>query len=394
MLLTYLRKELLSLFRDRNIVLYGLIVPVFLYPSLLFGITQIGQYIAGVRQKNKPRIAVADYPELASFLRRQAKGSLQVIGVHETTARSVREGELDLALNAARDRATCRLEYDSSRGSSVLALERVQPLLKAFARQVELRKGLELGVARERLEAQRLSQVNVADPVRSTRSLLSFVLPLVLVLMCSFGATYPALELTAGERERSTAETTILLPLARRQIALGKSLAVSCAAFLALLVNLGAMLFSAGPMLANLHGGAATLPSLAWQTLPLILCFGALLSVVFGNLFLLVGSYAKTYREAQAFVTPLQVVVMLPALATLLPGAELDAVTAIFPIYNAGLAFRQSLLDELGVVPVLLSLASLGLFSLICFRATVRRLSDTAYVLGFKDPDQLSEVHA
>jgi ABC-type Na+ efflux pump permease subunit len=282
-----------------------------------------------------------------------------------------------------------RVAYDGGRGKSKLALARLEPLLAEYGREVEIQAGLRAGLPLTWLRGAEIHEREVSDPEQATRWLLALVLPLVLVLMCSFGATYPAVELTAGERERRSAETTILLPLPRSQIALGKSMAVTTAAFLALSINLCAMLLSAGPMVASIEGGAATLPNLAWRHLPLIACFGALLSVAFANLFLLAGSYAKNYREAQAFVTPLQVLVMVPALLSLLPGAEFNSLTALVPIYNASLAFRAALLGDAQPLPILVSLGSLGLFALLCFRATVRRLSDTAFVLGFKDPDQL-----
>ena len=51
MLRTYWMKELRVLFRDRNILLYGLLLPIFLYPTLLFGITQIRLYTEGLHER-------------------------------------------------------------------------------------------------------------------------------------------------------------------------------------------------------------------------------------------------------------------------------------------------------------------------------------------------------
>jgi len=152
-----------------------------------------------------------------------------------------------------------------------------------------------------------------------------------------------------------------------------------------------AMLVAAGPLISQVRGGSASIPSLAWQSLPLVLCFGLLLSLVFGTLFMLAGSYAKTFREAQAFVTPLQLLMMLPAILTLLPSASLDATTAWIPIFNAGLAFRAALLGDIDVQATATTLLSLSLCGLLCFRTTVRRLSNTSFALGFADSDGLRE---
>ena len=392
MLRTYWLKELRTLFRDRNILLYGLLLPIFLYPTLLFGVTQARSYTQGLRDQNRPKIAVVGNTELLEFLQRRAGDKLHLQTLEGNKAKLLQDGTLDAVVAPLLGGETFRLEFDSTRGASRMAKERLDPLIRAFRREVEINAARHAGLDPLPWTGEYISHLDVADSQEQARRLLSMVLPLVLLIMCSFGATYPAVELTAGERERNTVETTYLLPATRAQIALGKSLAVSLAAFVALLVNLLAMFASAGPMLAHLDGGVLALPSLAAHSVPLILAFGALLSVVFANLFLLVGSYAKTYREAQAFVTPLQVLVMLPAMLTLLPGAHLTPTTALIPIYNAGLTFRLCLAEEVEAVPVILGLASLACFALICFRATVRRLSDTAFVLGFRDHDQLTTV--
>jgi ABC-type Na+ efflux pump permease subunit len=389
----YWIKELRSLFRDRNIKVYGLLLPVFLYPGLLFGLGQIKLYLEGRRDATRPAVAVVGDQALYDFLAERGP-SLRLQSLPGDAAELLPAGSIDLVVTPIRDGEALRVDHDSARGSSLLALQRVRPLLTEYGREVEIRQGLALGLSRRQLEGIEVKVEDATDPERATRWLLATILPLVLVVMCTFGATYPAVDLTAGERERRTVETTALLPMSRGQIALGKCLAVGAAAFLALLVNLGAMLLSAGPMVAGFEGGPAALPGLAWECLPLIVCFGLLLSIVFANLFLLVGSYARNYREAQAYVTPLQVVVMAPALLTLLPGSELNPMTALIPVYNAALAFRAALLGEVQPLPVLLSLASLGLFSLLCFRAAVQRLSDTRFVLGFHDPDQLAGTKA
>ncbi len=391
---TYWLKELRSLFRDRNILVYGLLLPVFLYPSLLFGITQIQLYTQGLRERVRPTVAIPRQPKLAAFVGKAAGDSVHVVELAGDAAELLGSGSLDLVVTPLHSGKTVRLEYVSGRADSELALERIEPIVRDYGSTVERELGTSLGLDPDSFAPDRVQITDVADPEVQTRFMLATLLPLVLVVMCTFGATYPAIDLTAGERERHSAETTILLPIPRRQVALGKCLAVTTAAFVALLVNLLAMLLSAGPTLAHIHGGASTLPGLAWESLPLVVIYGLLLSFVFSNLFLLAGSYAKNYREAQAYITPLQVVTMLPALLTLMPGAELNPTTAVIPVYNAALAFRASLLGELSTVPVVVSLASLALFSLVCFRATARRLSDTAYVLGFHDPDQLAEAKA
>lgn len=383
----YCAKELRSLLRDRNIVVYGLLLPLFLYPLLLFSISELRQLTTGMRERMEPTIAMQGLPELETHLHELVPPP-RTLPLTGGAGEALERGAADLVIVRAAGSERLVVSHDSTSGPSRIALERFGPAIEAWRRQAERE---ELVRQRKWVERSDVVFVDASIETNSTRELLATLLPLILIIMCTFGATWPAIELTAGERERSCAETTFLLPLSRHDVALGKTLAVTAAAFTSLCVHLFAMLVAAGPLLAQIRGGASALPSLAWTTLPIVLCYGVLLSIVFGAIFLLVGSYAKTFREAQAFVTPVQLVMMLPAMLTLLPSAELDATTAWIPVYNAGLAFRAALLGNIDLTATATSLASLSLCALLCFRTTVRRLSDTAFALGFADGDRLRE---
>ncbi len=386
-------KELRSLFRDRNILLYGVLLPLFLYPALLFGVSQIKLYNQGLTERARPVVALASAPQLMPYLQEHAKGSYKLQTLRGSSAQALEDQIADLIVTARPGELGYAVEYDSTRGASLLALERLRPLLQNYQQHVEMTKGRTLGISEVDLRGPEVRSVNVADAAKTGRYLISIILPLILIVMCTFGATYPALELTAGERENFTAETTMLLPVSRHAVALAKCIAVTAASFLALVINLIAMLLSAGPMLASLQGATASLPSIAWMSIPWLFIFGLLISTLCANVFLLVGSFAKNSREAQAYATPVQVAVLAPALCTLIPGSELTIWTAAIPVYNAGLLFRAAFQGEIEMAPLLVSAISMGTFSWICFRLCVRRLSTSAGALGIAEEKTLMELH-
>ena len=81
------------------------------------------------------------------------------------------------------------------------------------------------------------------------RSTYAYVNPAV---VAARGFRAVAVDLTAGEKERSTAETTMLLPLPRSSVLQGKILAVSVTAVMATFLNLLALGLSAEHLLASL----------------------------------------------------------------------------------------------------------------------------------------------
>jgi ABC-2 type transport system permease protein/sodium transport system permease protein len=136
---------------------------------------------------------------------------------------------------------TIELWADSSQPASIAArrilVERVQ--------------WLKLGVATERLAVTDPGQSDFAPKVElqtigsdSGTSMLATLVPLVLVLMTITGAVYPAIDLTAGERERGTIEALIASPVPRGQVLFAKYSAVVTVALLTAIVNLVAMLIT------------------------------------------------------------------------------------------------------------------------------------------------------
>ncbi len=387
MLLTLLQKELRTLFRDRQVLMYSVLLPIILYPLLLFGISQVRFYTEGLREQAPMRIAIQGLEEEEALVGRLA----EIPGIQlETTDRSrsllVKKGSLELAL--ALGPGGLQLEYDSRRHASFAARKRILPILEAWQQEEERALGKKLGFSERELESPRIEPRDMSRGELTGERVLALMLPLILLIMTTFGATYPALELTAGEREQSTAETTALLPTTGYQVALSKTLAAGLTAYLSLLINLVAITLTAGPMLAAMGSGQASLPAALWKAMPWILSFGLLISLVFSSLFLLAGSYARNFREAQAYATPIQLLALAPGLSLLLTVDEPPLGTALIPIYNGGQSFRMILLGEFPGTYLALTMLSLWTFAALCFRMTQRRLGSTEFALGFKDLDQ------
>lgn len=391
MLLTLLQKELRSLFRDRQVLLYSVLLPVLLYPLLLFGVSQVKYYTEGLREQAPMRVAVQGFNDewrLASKI--SALPGIQLEWAERSRSRLVKKGSLELVISLSDEGIA--LEYDSRRQASQAARDRIVPILKSWQRDQELLLGQQLGLDESTLVNPAIETQDMSRGELTGERILALLLPLILLIMTTFGATYPALELTAGERERSTSETTALFPIPRYQIAISKVLAASITAFLSLLINLIAITLTAGPLLASVGSGQASLPTALWHALPWILGFGVLISIVFSSLFLLAGSYARNFREAQAYATPIQLLALAPGLSLLLTVEEPPLSTALIPIYNAGQSFRMVLLGQFPGTYLLLTLISLSTFALLCFRMTQRRLGSTDFALGFKDMDQHNSV--
>jgi sodium transport system permease protein len=159
------------------------------------------------------------------------------------------------------------------------------------------------------------------------------------------GATYPAIDLTAGEKERGTIETILCSPVPRTDIVLGKFLmvltAALCTAVLAI-ISMGTSFQVAKHVLANTDGANDLLNfSIGMKTIGAVFLMVIPLAVLFASGLIAIALTAKSYKEAQSYIAPLTILVVLPAVAGLMPGVEFNARMALIPILNTSLVCKE-----------------------------------------------------
>ncbi|MFO1002529.1 MAG: ABC transporter permease subunit, partial [Planctomycetaceae bacterium] len=167
---------------------------------------------------------------------------------------------------------------------------------------------------------------------------LSAFVPLMLVLMTMTGAVYPAIDLTAGERERGTLEMLIAAPVSRRNLLTGKFIAVFTVAVLTAIINLTAMiltLYGTGFDRVILGEGASI--GMFLQVLSLLVVFASFFSAVL----LSITSFARSFREAQAWLIPLMLVSLAPGILSLMPGVRLTVGLSLLPLVNIVLLGKE-----------------------------------------------------
>lgn len=262
-----------------------------------------------------------------------------------TVSQALRTGELDLAVLSAsvvrtvdaKGRPTPAYQFE---------LEFRDADLRSEESMLEFRKAMQLvndfqaanlrgtGVPpKVQLIAAAISRK--IDPTAS----LAGVLPLVLILMTITGAVYPAIDLTAGERERGTMEAMIATPAPRFVLLLSKYVAVVTVAVLTALANLFAswVTLSLGGLGQALLGNRGFSLLVLIQILPLLIIFAAFFSAIL----LAMCSFARSFKEAQAYLIPVMLVSLAPALVTLMPNVEFSTLLGIVPLVNILLLSRD-----------------------------------------------------
>jgi sodium transport system permease protein len=73
------------------------------------------------------------------------------------------------------------------------------------------------------------------------------------------------------------------------------------------------------------------------------------LVVFFAGVMIPIAIYAKSFKEAQSIITPLNIIMVLPAMIGFFPGIELDLGTAFIPVINVVLATKELIAGTLSI---------------------------------------------
>jgi sodium transport system permease protein len=372
-------KELREILRDRRTIVTLVVMPLVLYPLLalvfqrflLTSLTSQGvvEYVIGV-DSTHTKMQLEEQLRLGGELLETHHKDDVTHDAMTLTAEKLLEPRIMFGKLPSRDSAE-RCVIDAIVHLSVLprqgrqnasageGLDRPQawdiyyragsPASEAALRYVEMRLHA-YGEAQLDTQLEKMG-VDVELPGTSQRHALEFsgapvfslaaLIPLILVLMTVTGAVYPAIDLTAGERERGTLEMLIAAPVPRLGLLLAKYVAVLAVALLTALVNLSGMAITSHVtgLNASLFGGAGLSLPVVIKVLLLLGLFAAFFSAVL----LAITSCARSFKEAQAYIIPLMLLCLVPGVICLMPSLQFSGPLAVVPLVNIVLLARDLL---------------------------------------------------
>ncbi len=349
------QKELRETIRDRRTVMTLLVMPLLLYPLLSMALNRF-LLTSGARATNTFFIGVDTEEEgslLASYLADPRSKPPEPIsessggGIAEFEIRQTETVKAIDALYQNQFDIVASVEFGSPPKVTITSFRGDGGSQSARRILVERLHWLKMNVAQEVAGANAPSFYPPVDIVvdeigaEDEAPLLATIVPLVLVLMTITGAVYPAIDLTAGERERGTMESLMASPVPRFYVLFAKYIAVVIVALLTAMINLLAMfttLWLSGMM--KFLSGSDAFPWLAvLQILGLLILF----SGFFSALLLCLTSFAKSFKEAQAYLIPVMLLALAPGMLSLMPGVELSGPLAIAPLISIVILARDLL---------------------------------------------------
>ncbi|MEO2265849.1 ABC transporter permease [Pseudoalteromonas pernae] len=374
-------KEIKELLRDKKTLMFVVALPLLIFPVIfaLVGFLASKAAIEAEQKVHTYAIVNAQYAEPFSkevFFHKSFK-SLEKEHTYtsvEDLKAAVEAGDIDVGIYIPRDAKDALDSGEQSKWQIIFndaqtinfLFTNLKEVADKYAQQLQSAKLIELGVSADAqkalLQPIALEKVNTADQRENLGEKIGAYIPYLLLPLVLTGAMYPAIDLGAGEKERGTLETLLLTPLSRTQVVLGKFLTVFCSGITSAMVTVlsfGLWITLAGQFI-ELDMLKEAFGSVMVTDLLLILLLLIPVAAIFGSLALTISIYARSFKEAQNYMSPLSFLVFIPIIVAIMPNMELNAKTALIPITNICLAIKE----------IIKGTVDLGLVGLI-FAATV-----------------------
>ncbi|MFT5860643.1 MAG: sodium transport system permease protein [Flavobacteriaceae bacterium] len=394
MIFTIFKKELKDTLRDRRTLIMMLVIPLLLFPIILNVFAKISSSYSEEAANKTVKIGIVGPAN--NYIQEQLEnlpdsyGKKEVVTYRDTTAmkKDLGDDTLQFALlipsdfdkyQQALEPAPVKVFYN---GTDMAMQDRAENYLETIEEIAKQERYLDLDLVEEELRPLKVTYSNVASSKEMIGKLAGGILPYIFIAFGFIGCMYPAIDLFTGEKERGTIETLLTAPVARWQILFGKMgvvvlsglLAASCA-LLGLFLSIEVFtLIDNQELLDIIH------EILSLKFLLLLYALLLPLTIFFAGLMIPIAVYAKSFKEAQSIITPLNIVVVLPAMVGFFPGIELNAVTASIPIVNIVLSTKELIAGTLDLGLLAIS------FSVMLFIATV------AVVVSYKRFDKETNV--
>jgi sodium transport system permease protein len=365
------KKELIDVLRDRRTLMFMVVIPILITPLLIIGSIKFQEYQNKKSDEKILKIAYINESEdsLTKELLSDQKGVKIIEGVKLDSIESYiksdsLQGGLYLGKGFLKKIKTnssgdVKIYYKSSDLMSK-SKKRMQAALDIYKGKIIAERLKKLNVDGQILEPITITNIDMATAKETMGKAIGGFIPYVLVMFIFLGAMYPAIDLGAGEKERGSLETLLSSPATKFEITMGKLLVVSLTGIVSGLVSvlgISSSLFFIDKIPVQIQETILELinPFMIFSIIILMIP----IAIFFASMLLSISFYARSFKEAQSLMGPLNMVIIVPLFLSLGPGMEMDHATALMPLINVGLLTKEILAGSVELIYFIETLFSL-----------------------------------
>ena len=385
-----IKKELTETLRDKRTLMTMIVIPILLFPVLLSLIVRTQQHFS--EEANNKTITIA-YEEsfennevvlkIKEIIDKDPLFNLQAVRDSNGITALIQQDSIQamLLLGEKKIITPVTVWHD---GTKINIIGRIQEKVEA-AKQMMISEQMQAqNIDPKSISGFEYQMMSTASTQETIGKLAGGLLPYIFIVFGFLGCMYPAIDLFTGEKERGTIETLLTAPIARWKILLGKMSVVVISGLLAASLSLLGLYISIRGL--NLIEDPALLSIinsiLSVKFVAVLFLLQIPLTIFFAGILVPIAIHAKSFKEAQSIITPLNFVVILPAMIGFLPQIELNPTTAMIPIVNIVLATKDLIAGTLNYFHLLLSALMMCLIALTAVFFSYKQFEKESNVLN------------
>ena len=349
------RKEIRALVKDKRTLFSTFILPLLMMPIIFIGMGSVLGSIQKEAVETIYRINIEGTTDRRFFESVDALLDYQTVSASESSDVQVLFPDGFVPGNPA----SIRLVYDSSSQKIQYAAQQISTALQLYDRQIAALKLSDHGLSFDDLTTLTVTRVDLApEEAQSGGSMLAMMVPYFLIIFLFAGSMSSGMDVTAGEKERGSLAALLVNQVSRTSIAMGKILHVMTVSTLSAITTfLGLLISMSLPNGTNLFGGGGkiSIQLLSFNTLGMIL-LGLLSTALFtAALVTLLGSLAKSVKEANTYVMPMYLVVVLVGVMTMYMDPSKNVALFFVPYVNTIFVFKEVFMGMGSILHVLIA---------------------------------------
>lgn len=347
------KKEVKDMIRDKRTLITNLVIPIVLMPLLFYfmggGMEKMEQDIENI---TIALTAESSTEEIRSLLEGEVFADYPNIsfnGTVEDPTKAIQNDEVRFVLEVEKDFASklkdgtpydISIHYDETDTKSISSFEILNQAIQKYGQKQVEQRLTDMNIDLQILQPVNIVPINQAAENAGGNFMLMMLIPMLASILIAVGGIPAATDLVAGEKERGTFEPLLTTQSGRMSILIGKYLTVTLFSFVSVIAQLfgvliGGMLSPSFFTMSDPTGqfGAFSIPigALLLTVLTLIT-----LGMVFAAVELAISTYARSFKEAQTYLSFLTIVAMVPGYATMMMQPDDLTLTMFFvPLLNA-----------------------------------------------------------
>ncbi len=368
---TVFRKESIENIRDRRAIFNSLLLGPILFPFMFIALvwfTTSAEQERAEKTLEVPVVGAELAPSLIRFLEQQGMVVKAAPADPEAVVRRQEEMVIIRILPDYPDKwqagepAPVEVIADPSRQESSVPIRRVKNLLAIYSQQTGILRLQLRGVAPQAMAAVEIKDVDLSTA--KSRAILAMIfLPYVLMITAFTGGMHLAMDTTAGEKERKSLEPLLINPVPRWQIMTGKLLTTTLFAMASLALTLLSFKLVLPLMPVGAFGIDLTLSVISLIQILLIIAPVAILA---SSLLTLLASFAKTYREAQSYMSLVVIIPLIPSIIFMANPIKPELSMMAVPLFSQNLLIGEIIRgDAIPLVWYALSIGSTLIIGLV-----------------------------